>query len=191
MRLFVAVELSEAIRAEAARVASEVADRFGPGARRVVTWVSPDKMHLTLRFVGEAEAATAKELARRLAAPFDTAVFTLAVRGVGAFPHSGPPRVIWLGIVEGADALARLHDEVEGRLDGLGLAREDRPFRAHLTLGRVKSPLGGAARQVLASMDDTRIGACQVREVTLFESRLSPRGASYTALARGPLAVQV
>jgi 2'-5' RNA ligase len=187
MRLFVAVELSAAMRDEAARVASGLAERFGANARRAVTWVSPDKMHLTLRFIGEVQAAAAKELARRLAVPFDTASFALTVRGVGAFPHSGPPRVIWLGITEGAAALARLHDVVEQRLEGLGLVREDRPFRAHLTLGRVKAPIAPGARQVLASLSDVDIGSCEVTEVTLFESRLSPRGATYTVLAKGSL----
>jgi 2'-5' RNA ligase len=188
MRLFVAVELSAAVREEAARVASELADRFGPTARRAVTWVSPDRMHLTLRFIGDADAATAKELSRRLAVQFDTPAFRVAVEGVGAFPRSGPLRVVWLGITEGGEALARVHDEVEARLEGLGLASEDRAFRAHLTLGRIRAPIGPEARQHLASIGDAKIGSCDVRDVTLFESQLSPRGATYTALARGPLA---
>jgi RNA 2',3'-cyclic 3'-phosphodiesterase len=187
MRLFVAVELSEAVRQEAARVTGELADAFGPDARRAVAWVAPDKMHLTLRFIGEADPATGKELVRRVAVPFATPAFRLAVGGVGAFPRQGPPRVIWLGIPEGAEALARIHDEIEARLDGLGIEREDRPFRAHLTLGRVKAMLRPAARQALASIRAADVGTCDVHEVTLFESLLSPRGATYTALARGPL----
>jgi len=187
MRVFVAVELGEAIRQEAARVAGELADTLGPHARRAITWVAPEKMHLTVRFIGEADQRTVKELVQRIAAPLDEPSFRLAVAGLGAFPRSGPPRVIWLGITEGAEALARLHDEVEARIDGLGLQREERPFRAHLTLGRVKAPIGLAARQAVAAVRADAIGDCEIREVTLFESRLSPRGASYTALARGRL----
>jgi RNA 2',3'-cyclic 3'-phosphodiesterase len=188
MRLFVAVELSDGLRQEAARVAGTLADAFGPDARRAVAWVAPDKMHLTLRFIGEASSATAKELARRVAEPFGTPAFRLAIDGIGAFPRTGPPRVIWLGITEGAESLAQVHGEIESRLEGLGIEREDRPFRAHLTLGRVRAPVGPAARRALASIRAAEIGSCEVREVTLFESQLSPRGAVYTVLARGRLA---
>jgi 2'-5' RNA ligase len=187
MRLFVAVELSEAMREEAARVAGGLAEALGPDARRAVAWVAPDKLHLTVRFIGEAAPAVAKELARRIGQPFVAPAFRLAVEGIGAFPGSGPPRVIWLGISEGAEGLAQVHDEIESRLDGLGLEHEDRPFRAHLTLGRVKAPLGPSGRRALASSRAADVGSCDVHEVTLFESRLSPRGATYVALARGRL----
>ncbi len=124
----------------------------------------------------------------RLALPFATPAFRLSVAGLGAFPPSGPPRVFWLGLGEGADRLARLHDEVEARLEGLGFEREDRPFRAHLTLGRVKGRLGPEARRLLASVPPEDVGTLSVARVTLFESRLSPRGATHTALAHGRLA---
>ena len=187
MRLFVAVELSEEMRAGAGRIAAGLAERLGPGARRSVTWVATGNMHLTLRFIGEVEASVAGELARRIEAPFRTPAFRLSVQGAGCFPPSGPPRVIWLGLAEGAGELARVHDEVEARMEGLGLEREDRPFRAHLTLGRVKAPISPGARQAIASFAAADVGACRVDHVTLFESRLSPRGATYTVLARGML----
>jgi 2'-5' RNA ligase len=188
MRLFVAVELSEAIRAEASRVARELADALGQGSRRAVSWAAPANMHLTVRFVGEVEPGTARELARRIGEPLAAPAFRLAVGGLGAFPHAGPPRIIWLGVTEGGERLAEVHDEVERLLVGLGLPPDDRPFRAHLTLGRVRTPLGLTARQALASVHAGALGACGVSEVTLFESRLSPRGSTYMALARGRLA---
>jgi RNA 2',3'-cyclic 3'-phosphodiesterase len=188
MRLFVAVELSDAIRQEAARITRELAEAFGPGARRAVSWVDPSRMHLTVRFIGEVEARAAEELARRLSAPFATRAFHVAVGGVGAFPRSGPPRVVWLGLREGGEALSALHDEFEARLTGLGVEREDRPFRAHLTLGRVKAPLGALARQTIDSLPADDIGGCDIDHCTLFESRPSPHGATYVSLARGPLA---
>jgi 2'-5' RNA ligase len=187
MRIFVAVELGEALRQEAARVAGELAEVLGQEARRAVTWVAPEKMHLTVRFIGEAGERTVKELVRRIAAPFDEPAFRLAVGGSGVFPRSGPPRVIWLGITEGAEALARLHDEIEARLEGLGLERDTRPFRAHLTLGRVKAAIGPATRQAVAAMRSDTVGTCEIGDVTLFDRELSPRGPSYTALARGRL----
>jgi 2'-5' RNA ligase len=144
-------------------------------------------MHVTLRFLGEVEERVARELQARLAQPFHTAAFRLTVSGVGAFPPSGPPRVFWIGITEGADRLVELHDEVERRLDGLGFEREDRPYRAHLTLARVKGRLGADARRLLAAIPPEEFGSVTVSRVTLFESRLSSRGAVHTPLAHGPL----
>jgi RNA 2',3'-cyclic 3'-phosphodiesterase len=190
MRLFCAVELSESVRAEAGRIAARLAEGLGPSARRAVTWVAPAAMHLTLRFIGEADDSLAAELRRRVSEPFGISPFRVTVGGVGAFPPSGPPRVVWLGIGEGAAELTRLYAEFESRIEGLGLSRDDRPFRAHLTLGRVKAPLGPAARQVMASAPAASAGSCTVDRVTLFESRLSPSGARYTALAHGALGLK-
>lgn len=186
MRLFIAVELDEAIRKNAAAIGERLAAALGPAARHGVSWVAPANMHLTVRFLGEVREAVAEELRGRLSRPLRTPAFRLSVSGLGAFPPSGPPRVFWLGLTEGAQDLALVHDEVEERLEGLGFEKEDRPFRAHLTLARVKAPLG-PVRQVLASIGQADAGSCTVSQVTLFQSRLSPRGATYTALAHGLL----
>lgn len=187
MRLFVAVELDEAIRLKAGQIAARLAEELGPGARRGVTWAQPANMHLTVRFLGEVAEDVAEELRARIARPLDTPAFRLSVSGLGAFPPSGPPRVFWLGLAEGFAPLSSVHDEVEGRVAGLGFEKEDRPFRAHLTIGRVKAPLGPSVRRVLASIPDTAAGGCIISQVTLFQSRLSPRGSTYTALAHGAL----
>lgn len=187
MRLFVAVELDEIVRQNAARVSGQLANALGPSAGRSVSWVAAANLHLTVRFLGEVEARAAEELKARMVAPFRTPAFRLSVSGVGAFPRSGPPRVIWLGIAEGGAQLSQLHDEVEARLDGLGFQGDDRPFSAHLTIGRVKLPLGPSARSALTSVPAAAIGGCTISRVTLFESRLAPRGAIHTALAHGAL----
>jgi len=188
MRLFIAVELDENIRRRAARVAEDLAVQLEPrGGRRSVTWVAPQNLHLTLRFLGEVSAPAAQEVAHRLEAPFTTPAFDLSVSGVGAFPPSAPPRVIWLGVVEGAAALAGLHEEVEARLSGLGFERDDRPFRSHLTLGRVKAGLGPRWRDALAAAKDTGVGRCRIDHLTLFESRLSSAGPTYTRMLTSPL----
>jgi 2'-5' RNA ligase len=187
MRVFVAVELDEALRAKAARTADRLAEALGPGARRAVTWVAETNLHLTLRFLGEVDERVARQVQERIARPFSTPAFPLALGGLGAFPPAGPPRVLWLGVTEGGPGLLRLHEEIEARLDGLGFEREDRPFRAHLTIGRVKAPLGPSARRAIASVPAVDLGRCTIGRVTLFESRLTPRGPVYTAKAHGAL----
>ena len=188
MRLFVAVELDEAVRREAARVSRALAaalERHGTG--RGVAWVAPQNLHLTLQFLGEVDPPAARAVVERLSVPVAIPPFDLALAGLGVFPPTGPPRVIWAGVAEGADALVAAHGEVGRRLEGLGFPRENRPFRSHLTLGRVKAPLGPRLGEVLAETALVGETRCRVDHLTLFESRLSPRGATYSVVATAGL----
>jgi 2'-5' RNA ligase len=188
VRLFVAVELDEAVKREAARVARALAaalDRLGAG--RPVAWVAEPNLHLTLQFLGEVDPTAARAVGDRVSEPLAIPPFDVALGRLGTFPPSGPPRVIWVGVTEGADALAAAHDEVSRRLEGLGFPREDRPFRAHLTLGRVKAPLVPRLSEILAGTSLAREARCRVDHVTLFESHLSPRGATYSVVATARL----
>lgn len=187
MRLFLAVELDEAVRRAAGRVAAELSRALGADGRTNVAWVRPENMHLTIRFLGEMPAGAVPPLREALDVPLATRAFELRLAGLGAFPPRGPARVIWLGVLEGHDDLAAVHREVEDRLAALGLGRDDRPFRAHLTLGRVRNRLGPRAGSILSEAAAAGIPASVAREVTLFESRLSPSGAIYTALCRTSL----
>ncbi len=188
MRLFVACELDDRVTREAVRVARALAaalDRRGGG--RGVAWVGQPNLHLTLQFLGEVDEATAAAVAGRLAPPFAHPPFDLAFAGLGTFPPAGPPRVIWLGITAGGDELAAVQGEVARRLEALGFPRARRPFRAHLTLGRVKAPLGPGLGGLLRETAVAPATGCRVDRVTLFESRLSPRGATYSVIATAPL----
>lgn len=188
MRLFLAVELDEAVRraaADTARRLSLALERHG--VRRGISWVAPANLHFTLHFLGEVDDATARVLVERMSAPLATPPFDLALAGLGTFPPSGPPRVIWLGVGEGAPGLAEAHREIGTRLDGLRVAREHRPFSAHLTIGRVKAPPGPRLADAIAATTPAADARCRVGHVTLFESRLSPRGATYSVIATARL----
>lgn len=184
MRLFLAVELDEAVRHAAARVAEELSRALGSEGRGPVAWVRPENMHLTVRFLGETPEARVAALRSVLAPPLATPPFELRFAGLGTFPPRGPARVIWLGIASGHDRLAAVHREVEDRLAAAGIEREERPFRAHLTLGRVRTRLGPRAAAVISETAVADLPASVAREVTLVESRLSPHGALYSALCR-------
>ncbi|HOC17228.1 MAG TPA: RNA 2',3'-cyclic phosphodiesterase [Vicinamibacterales bacterium] len=186
-RLFFAVELDEAVRRAAARVAAELSRALAADGRAEVSWVRAENMHLTVRFLGETPAPRVAPLVEAFAVPLATPPFELRFAGLGTFPPSGPARVIWLGIVAGHDQLAAVHREVEDRLGPLGVEREERPYRAHLTLGRVRGRLGPRAASIVGGTVAAGVPASAAREVTLFESRLSPRGAIYTALCRTAL----
>ena len=188
MRLFIAAEIDAAVRARAAAVIGRLREAGGEGGnRRSVSWVAPENLHVTLQFIGEADPGTARRIAEQLAPPFDTPAFDIAVAGVGAFPPAGQPRVVWLGVADGGVPLAGLAREVNARLDQLGLPRDDRPFRAHLTIGRVKGRVGPGVRDAIAAARGVAVGRCRVEQVTLFESRLSPRGSTYSVITTSPL----
>lgn len=188
MRLFIAVEIDETVRLRAAQLSSRLASMLERGrGRKEVAWVAPQNLHLTLRFLGEVDAEAAEAVKGRLAAPFQTPAFEVGLAGLGTFPPEGPPRVIWLGVRCGSAGLSDLPREVDARLDGLGLPNVERSVRAHLTLGRVKGPLGGRLTDAIAAAGAADAGRCLVDHVTLFESRLSPSGATYCVIATSRL----
>lgn len=191
MRVFVAVDLTDRVRREMTGFAGALASRLvtarvvRPGA---LAWVAERHLHLTLRFVGEVDEETGLRLAAAMAPPFAIDAFEMVFDRLGVFPAAGPPRVIWLGVAAGAAGLADLAGQVEGRLRREGIAPEMRPFSPHLTLARFKQPPARGTRDEIAAVAIPHpFGPSRVDRVTLYESRLSPSGPAYRAVARAPL----
>lgn len=184
MRAFIAVDLAPEIKA----VLRDLV-RTLKATRADVRWVEPDGMHLTLKFLGEIDAARADRVREALGATARRhPAFPLRLEGTGAFPGDRAPRVFWAGVAAGPE-LSALHEDLEAALAAEGFEPEAREFRPHLTLGRVKGPerLGDAA----AALDGHRaepFGAMTVRRIALFESRLAPGGASYRIVDEAELA---
>jgi RNA 2',3'-cyclic 3'-phosphodiesterase len=150
---------------------------------RDLAWVKPGNLHLTLRFLGDIEPAQV-ELARAAA---DAAVrgrpaFDVSLRDAGAFPSLARPRVAWLGVEEGRAALVDLAAALEAALVAAGLGRADKPFAAHLTVGRVRQELPPSALPRLFASHPSPGFRFRATELRLVESRLDPRGAVYTPL---------
>lgn len=181
MRAFIALELSPEIKAGLENLIRSLSP-----LTRDIRWVRPEGMHLTLKFLGEIsteQAALAVEALRRVSSRHAPVSFTVA--GSGWFPErSRRPRVIWAG-VEAGPALGALHKDIEGEMMSAGFPEEARPFRPHLTLGRVHSPanmdnLLDGLKKSAASL----FGCATAGEIIFFESRLLPGGAVYTVLER-------
>jgi 2'-5' RNA ligase len=180
-RLFVAVWLPE----EAAREVAGLLETLRVREERV-RWVPPGNLHATLAFLGDVDESRAPGLARTLAAAVEGAsAFPARLGGLGAFPSRGDVRVVWLGFEEGTKEIAALASRVERSLvAGEFLGPDPRPFHAHVTLGRPKEARGfGRLRELLGSVP-FRGDEHRIEEVTLAESRLTPRGAQYEAIAR-------
>jgi len=190
MRLFLGIEIDESVRSAAAAAAALLKQRLEQAAPGLdARWVAASNLHITLWFIGEAVEARGQAIMTALERPFDTSAFRVELGGLAAFPATGRPRVLWLGVRQGRTALRDLHGEIAGRLAPLGFEREARPYEPHLTLARVKDTgraSGRAIGGVLAGVP-AECGTCPVTAVTVFRSRLSPKGATYEPLLRVPL----
>jgi RNA 2',3'-cyclic 3'-phosphodiesterase len=190
MRLFVAVDLSESQREEAVRAAAALQRALERArAPHAVRWASHSQMHLTLRFIGEVDDATGARVAESLAPPLPVTAFTLALGAPGVFPGPSRPRVIWIGLADGASGASAAHDAIEDRLTAVGIEAETRRFRAHVTLGRVREMRPRHASALRAAMSSLRLEPqpATIAHATLYRSHLSPKGARYEALVRTTL----
>lgn len=187
MRLFFAFELDDAAREAAGGVADDLAERLVHAHEpRAVTWVDRENLHVTLRFLGEVDDALASSLQRGLGEPLPCAPFALELGGGGCFPASGPPRVAWIGVSEGAGGARAVFERLDERLVPLGFAREGREYTPHITLGRVRHITRRTARELCEwlAATPTPLAAMTVRNIVLYRSHLTPRGPRYEIVLR-------
>jgi 2'-5' RNA ligase len=183
IRTFVAIELAPAILERLGDLQSRMQQDLPP---KLLRWVRPEGIHLTLVFLGEIQVEQADRVAEALRqACAGHRPFSVSIAGMGCFPNTRRPRVVWVGVDEPSGALARLQRDIEGALEPLGFPPEGRRFSPHLTLGRVK----GGGRQALEALGTymeqakVRVGEMRVEAVHLMRSDLQPGGAVYTELA--------
>lgn len=188
VRSFVAIELPPEVKsALVALEASLRQDKY-----TFVKWVDPESIHLTLKFLGSVTTDIVPRIARVIEkAVSDFPPFNLQIEGLGVFPNWRKPQVVWVGVGGETNDLMRLQKRVEESLELLGFPREDRPYQAHLTLGRLREGSAPAERLdfsnfVRASKVEIR-SSFEVRSVSLMKSQLTPTGAVYTRLAEATL----
>lgn len=184
MRLFLAINLGDAVRERVFRDAASLREAVPTAA-----WVRSESLHVTLKFLGEVDEATLPTLSSAVGrAALHHQVFPLEFRGIGAFPNLHRPRVVWLGAPHG-EAAVRLARDIAGACEALGFPPEERRFTAHVTLGRVRKPLApaelraleGAARRLESAYRVT------VTSVEVMRSDLSPQRSRYSVMASLPL----
>jgi 2'-5' RNA ligase len=155
--------------------------QHAPRAR--LTWVPPERIHITVRFIGEADEHQARAIAQALEAPLDVTPFDLTVGGVGVFPARGRPRVIWAGVPAGREPVLEMERQVSSRLETVVGPGDERGYSPHVTLARVREA-DGLTRTICKGLENVVLGTTRVETVTLFESRLSPNGPAYVPLGR-------
>lgn len=167
-----------------------IQDRLKKNIQGDIRWVRPQGIHLTLKFFGaisESDVANISLVVENTTS--NIAPFTLGIKRVGAFPDVKRPRVLWLGMDGDVDTLIRLQKEVDAELQKYGFEKEDRTFRPHLTLARIKDPRGliGLAK-IMEKRENYEAGSFSAAGLNLFKSDLTPKGAVYTKLAYYPFA---
>lgn len=185
MRLFAAINLDD-------RARQAVHEAAAPLRKAIpdLGWVPAERLHLTVKFLGERTAQDVPPLAAALdAVAVAHTTFVLPLRGAGAFPNFRKPRVVWAG-VEPEPRLELLQHDVESRCATLGYELEGRPFRPHLTLARVKGPVPDGALRALA--ESVRLMTFEdevdVVSIDLMHSTLSSSGPRYERLHGARLA---
>jgi len=180
IRTFVAVPIDKEIRQRI----SEVQERVKKLTRNV-KWVEPDNFHVTLKFLGNVPEDQVPQISAALdEVSSKVPAFALSVKGIGAFPKLERARVVWIGIEEGREELIRLAREVEESLSRLRFEKENKPFKAHITIGRVKEgkPADGLAEGI-REIDAGDLGRQNVSSVVLMRSELKPDGPVYSPLS--------
>ena len=186
--MFVAVDVGDAVRREAARVVSVLQIKLEAAKTPPkVVWVKPAALHVTIRFLGEVEAAEVERITPLLAPPIPLAPFEVQWRGIGTFPNNRHPRALWLGVINGAAQLAAIEAEISKRLAGAAVELDDRVLLPHLTLGRIKMAGAGVDWPKILQSAEVKNATSFIDRVTLYQSKLSQYGPHYTELVSAPL----
>lgn len=179
IRTFIALPLPDSLISQIFEIQRQLKSYGFP-----VRWVKPENIHLTLKFLGDIppesidSIATAMEVTIRGHSPM-----TLFAKGLGVFPGIKKPRVIWVGISGDIQALFKMQAALESNLEEIGFPKENRPFKSHLTLGRIKKSV--SSRNLFDALQTFSHFSTQpfdARELILYKSELNPSGALYTKL---------
>jgi RNA 2',3'-cyclic 3'-phosphodiesterase len=187
-RLFIAIELPRDILRTVEKVQSQLKSAI-PG--RAAKWVRPEGIHLTLKFLGDVPISQIDTIIDEMQAAVSGHIqFFLTIEGLGCFPNTNNPRVLWLGLTGDVRDLAALQAGIEERIAPMGYPPESRGFHPHLTLARSAQDarreelvaIGKAAEKGLGTL-----GSWRIDEVSLMRSDLRPDGAVYTQVTNVPL----
>jgi 2'-5' RNA ligase len=179
--VFCAVELPDAVLVRLGdhvrRLRKEVPDA-------AASWSRVENIHLTLKFFGNVEVARIQkisEAAERAVKEFST--FQIGVGGTGVFPRPSRPQVLWIGVNDPSGQLTALQEKFESECAAEGFPKEDRAYKPHLTIARLRKPEG--ARDLADAHLQIKFEPMEidVKELVIFRSELSPKGSKYTVIS--------
>jgi 2'-5' RNA ligase len=150
-----------------------------------IRWVQSENIHLTLKFLGDVEETNFDEIAEALSKTADGYTeMSLKAKGIGVFPSIKRPRVLWVGLTGQLESLVKLQNTLDKNLKTLGFPEEKRPFKGHLTIGRIKGKINTKKfGDALLTFRGFETETFAVGRIILYKSELKPAGAVYTKLA--------
>lgn len=188
MRLFIAIDLEDEIKKKIKNLTVDL-----KRSMQGVKWVRDEGIHVTLKFLGEVQEGKVKEITKALeqvSSQYDA--LDIDICHLGRFPERGDPRVIWVGVLEKTGALRELAFGIEKELEKIGFERENRAFKPHVTLGRVRRGRKSERKSSpVLENKEISFGSFQAKHIFLIKSILRPEGAQYEkigtfALRKGP-----
>ncbi len=183
MRLFLAIVPPPSVQRAAFAVTGALRH---PGDG--VAWVKEANLHFTLRFLGEVGDSARRDVVHAAQEGAGAhAPFEVVLGPAGAFPAPKQARVLWLGVAAGAEAMTALAASLADALAARGFAKEERPFSAHLTIGRVREPRADWSARLAGAAPDPEAAAFQVERIALVRSQLARGGSIYTVVEDAPL----
>ena len=179
VRTFIAFELPEQI----VGAISQIQEGLKKSGLKM-KWVKPENIHLTLKFLGNIKTSDVEKVDRAMTrSSRGVDPISLAVKGMGVFPDLRRPRVLWVGITGGVNSILTLHSAIEENLESIGFPKENRPFKGHLTVGRVKARIDSKIlADAMKAFETFESESFIADHLILFQSELRPTGAVYTKL---------
>jgi 2'-5' RNA ligase len=188
-RIFVAIDISQTVRTACGRHIDNLRNSY-PDVR--VGWENLEKLHITMKFLGNTDAPLYGELQTGLAEiAAKHSPFSLRISRPGVFPRASRPRVLWIGLDDRPGAVMPLYAELENLCEKLGYARELKAFRPHITIGRVRDPDKASAlaeAHLRAKLEPVEF---EVSDIVIYESNLQPTGSVYSVLSTAKLGTSI
>ena len=185
MRLFTAIDLSEQVRQHLARAAESLRAQ---SALKDLSWIKPENLHITLKFLGDIPDAAVSNLKSGLAR-LTVPEMSLTPSHFLVLPGQGPARVLAVNIAGDTEPLAKVFAQIESAVQPLGVRRESRAYKPHITLARIRRPSRQLTAKTLAKLVDPSLLPAPLflaTAFTLYQSQLNPKGAIYAPVARVP-----
>ncbi|HLA09758.1 MAG TPA: RNA 2',3'-cyclic phosphodiesterase [Pyrinomonadaceae bacterium] len=184
-RLFCAIETSEELRQQVSKHIRRLREKHN---HIRASWVTESNLHLTIKFIGNVPLQNVDILTSAAArAVNELRKFNIASAGTGVFPRSNSPRVLWIGINDPSGELAQLYARLEKECVTAGFQPEDRSFKPHLTLARVREPNQARALALDHLQSTFKPIELPVSELLVVRSQMSNKGSTYTVISRHPL----
>jgi len=184
-RVFCAVELPQVVRARledhVARLRKKVPDV-------AASWSRVENIHLTIKFFGNVEVDRIQRIsaaAERVVKEFSR--FQIVIGETGVFPRASRPQVLWIGVSDPSGQLAALQERFENECAAEGFPKEDRAYRPHLTIARLRNPEGARRLADTHLQMEFEASEIELKELVIFRSELSPKGSKYTVISAADL----